>query len=44
MDIIGTCINCAPALGSLPVTLLVGIAGLLLGLLGESRKAFKAVH
>jgi hypothetical protein len=44
MDIIGTCTNCVPALSSFAVTLFFGIAGLVLGLLGQSRKAFRAVH
>lgn len=33
MDIIGTCLDCAPAAGSVAVTVFVGIAGLILGLL-----------
>lgn len=33
MDIIGTCLDCAPAAGSVGVTVFVGIAGLILGLL-----------
>jgi hypothetical protein len=43
MSIIGTCLDCAPAAGSVALTVFVGIAGLILGLLREAAAPAAAV-